>query len=476
MQQTRFAAYAPLAYGLLVLAIVTALSVVFSEYGYDDPYITFRYTKNLIQGQGFVYNAGVRILSTTAAGYALLLAVPGLLFPNLPLWGNVLSAVGLGLGAWSLYRLSESKAEPLIGAIAGLLLLTFPLNISTFGSEMCLYVGVTLAGFYAYARQRTERALAWMAFATLIRPDGALAAALIVAHHLLTERRVAWKAIAVYVAVLLPWVVYATWAFGSPIPVTLGAKQAQGQMAISKSYLLGAWQMLVSYLKRPVYWLYLALGGVGLWHVLRRGRHWWPLLIWTAGIFLAYAILDVSRYFWYYVPLVPGALLAVSAGVQWVRAQMTRWPGGQRVRNVLTALLLIVLFWPSLRGVRYTWTATDPRMALYRTAGEWLREHTPEQASVGALEVGILGYYADRRIIDFAGLLQPQVQAQMTYEATYQDTAKWAIEHYRPDYLAIYDGWFSGAYASLLAPCQPQHQFSRPGGTLFTVYKCDWAN
>jgi hypothetical protein len=461
---------------LVVLAIVAALGMAFVGYGYDDPYITYRYTYNLIQGQGFVYNVGERVLSTTAAGYALLLAVPGLIYPDIPLWGNILSAVGLGLGAWSFYRWSAREGEPLVGVVAGLLLLTFPLCITSFGSEMCAYVGTTLAGFYAYARRRPERALAWMAAATMIRPDGALAAALIVMDQLVREHKVAWKAIALYLAILLPWVVYATWAFGSPIPVTLGAKQAQGQMEISESYLLGAWQMLKLYLARPIYWLYLALGGVGLWRLVRQGDSWWPLLLWTASSFLAYAILDVSRYFWYYVPLVPGVMLAVSAGMQWIHTVFARWPAGRRYRGALTSVLLVVLLWANVPGLRYPLTEPDPRLALYRETGQWLRAHTPEQASVGTLEVGILGYYAQRRIVDFAGLLQPHVQAQMDAKATYQDTARWAIEQYRPDYLALYDHWFSGSQAGLLAHCQPQRQFSQPRGPLFTVYECDWTD
>jgi len=73
-------------------------------------------------------------------------------------------------------------------------------------------------------------------------------------------------------------------------------------------------------------------------------------------------------------------------------------------------------------------------------------------------------------------LLQPSVQAQMSPKATYQDTARWAIEQYRPDYLAIYDSWLSGPQAGLLAHCRPQRQFSQPRGPLFTVYECDWTN
>ena len=40
----------------------------------DDAFITFRYARNLLAGQGFVYNAGQRVLGTTTPLYTLLLA------------------------------------------------------------------------------------------------------------------------------------------------------------------------------------------------------------------------------------------------------------------------------------------------------------------------------------------------------------------------------------------------------------------
>jgi hypothetical protein len=61
---------------------------------------------------------------------------------------------------------------------------------------------------------------------------------------------------------------------------------------------------------------------------------------------------------------------------------------------------------------------------------------------VGALEVGILGYYARRPMVDFAGLIQPEVAAQLTAGQNYEHAAQWAVEHYRPQYLVLFRGDF----------------------------------
>jgi hypothetical protein len=84
----------------------------------------------------------------------------------------------------------------------------------------------------------------------------------------------------------------------------------------------------------------------------------------------------------------------------------------------------------------------DPRYSNYRSAGEWLRDNTPVGASSSALEAGIIGYYARRPMIDFAGLLQPETAAMLGAFSDYQDAARWAIELFRPDYLVLWAGAF----------------------------------
>ncbi len=43
----------------------------------DDAFITFRYSRNIIEGQGFVYNPGSRVLGTTTPLFTLLMAALG---------------------------------------------------------------------------------------------------------------------------------------------------------------------------------------------------------------------------------------------------------------------------------------------------------------------------------------------------------------------------------------------------------------
>jgi hypothetical protein len=242
--------------------------------------------------------------------------------------------------------------------------------------------------------------------------------------------------------------------FGSPLPVTLWAKQQQGRMAISLRFGPGFWDLVQAYGRQPLYWLHGALALVGLGYVVTRARYWAPLLAWTGLYFLAYSLLSVSRYQWYYAPLVPAFVVLVSAGaVALVRALRPRLP--RLLALGAMGLLILALLAPLWAGTLWLSQNLDPRLAVYEEIGRWIEANTPSTATVGALEVGIIGYYARRPMIDFAGLIQPDVARQFGPDTTYQDSASWAIQVYEPDYVVlpqasgsgfVKEDWFQAAY------------------------------
>jgi hypothetical protein len=445
---------------LYLLLITSSIGMGFSHWAYDDPFITYRYAANLAQGSGFVYNPGERVLSTTTPLFALLLAALGSFGLDLPLLANGVGALSLALGGLLLWDLSRVWQTPWVGWAGLLLYPTFPLLVSALGSETPLYLALCLGAFASSTRRRYTLAALASALAILARPDGALVAVVLIAAYLYHSGRIRtwttgfsqsyrslpWRAIFVFAALLLAWFGFAWAYFGSPLPVTLAAKQQQGGMAISQRFAAGFITVLGWYNVWP-YWLQAALALLGLILGLRRGRSWLWLLSWTALYFAAYSILGVSRYFWYYAPLVPGFVALVGLGLQAIARQWqtaadyrSRWWGAGR--QALAMSILLVIFLAQARALWLLRQQPDTRYTIYRAAGEWLASHTAPQATVGALEVGIIGYYARRPMIDFAGLIQPEVARQLRPESTYEDAARWAVERYHPDYLVMFPGMF----------------------------------
>ncbi len=486
-----------LAGALYLLLVTTALYVRFAEIGYDDPYITYRYARNLAQGIDLVYNPGERVLSTTTPLFALLL---GLLYPfqpDLPHLANLLGAFSLALGAIFLWDLGRQLASPAVGWVALLLYPVFPLLISTSGSETPLYLAFCLGAFVFYMRQRYGWAAAFCALAFLTRYDGALVGGVILMDYLLRNRRLPpWRIVLVFLGLTLPWLLFAWVYYGSPLPATLAAKQHQGMMASSPSFVAGFWSMARAYGRQWHYRVELGLGLLGLILALRDRqigavyRRWLPLLAWTTLYFVSYILLGVSRYFWYYAPLVPGFIIMVGLGVEAAlrgirfleRKAGDRLPGQPRwlsLPNLGWILVLVVVAWMSFRQISELAlmnTKPDGRTQIYRAIAEWLYANTSNDADVGTLEVGVIGYYSQRPIIDFAGLIQPAVAARLDRHTTYADAALWAAQYYQPDYLVLHDGAFPRLEQEYVAHrCQPAQHF--PAATYgynanMTVYVC----
>ena len=216
-------------------------------------------------------------------------------------------------------------------------------------------------------------------------------------------------------------------------------------------------------------------GLLGLVAVLRRYRGWLLLLGWSMLYALGYALLGVSGYFWYYVPLVPAFVAVVALGIdQAARA----FASLGRPAPVLAAGLAVVMvgalalaYAAKLPAVR---RSGEARTAIYQRAGTWLRDNTPPDASVGTLEVGIIGYYAERTMFDFAGLLQPDVAQLLGPTTTYDDAALYATERFRPDYLVLQRGVLPRLEAGI-AECRLETSFSQAQYPhAVDVYACDW--
>lgn len=73
------------------------------------------------------------------------------------------------------------------------------------------------------------------------------------------------------------------------------------------------------------------------------------------------------------------------------------------------------------------------KLETYRVASNWLNENAPKGSTVGANEIGVIGYhYQNGKIIDGLGLVTKGVGKQVA-----QKNYSWYIHEYKPDYLVF---------------------------------------
>jgi hypothetical protein len=461
---------------LWAIVCAAGLFVTFRGHGFDDPFITYRYAANLAAGAGFVYNAGERVLSTTAPLYGLLLAPAAALGLDVPTASNLTGAASLGLGALAFWRLGRMAGMPVAGGFG---LITYPLLPGlavTLGAETALFIALTLWGMAALAG-RPGLAGALLGAATLTRADGALGAAICGAALLWRrERGALLRFCGWYLLVVAPFAL-AAWAYyGSPIPVTLGAKRSQGRIPGSRSYLEGLIAQVGGLAGRPLYWPLLGLATLGL-ATLRRPAVTALPLAWGAAHALAYSLLGVTAYFWYYGPALTGLVAAAALGAE-LLARRVRPRAAPGLGAGIAAGLALALAAGQLGALGYVARNPDQRLGPYQAAGEWLRANTPPGARAAMLEVGIVGFYGQRPIVDFAGLIQPELAAVFRAGQSYDAAARLAVATYRPDYIVNQEATLPLVTAdpALAARCRAVAAIPDPRhGTPLAIYRCAWA-
>ena len=242
----------------------------------DDAFISYRYAKHLIEGQGLVFNPGERVEGITNPLFTLLVAgmmAAGLepRFASMALGGIAYVAVAVTLAWWSYRRRPTTGLWLPLGAC--LWLAQDDLHVwGTGGLETTVFAALALGGMACLSVwQRLRGAVlggVLLALACLTRPDGILFAAVGVAAPFLlrsdASRSGPRQALSQAVAVATPVVVLCTGLlafkllyYGRVFPTAFYAKSAtdayytQGLMYVA---LYGAkhWAMSLSLVSLPL--------------------------------------------------------------------------------------------------------------------------------------------------------------------------------------------------------------------------------
>jgi hypothetical protein len=173
-----------------------------------------------------------------------------------------------------------------------------------------------------------------------------------------------------------------------------------------------------------------------------RKKNWklLAILLWLLGYVLLFAIrLPVTyQHGRYIIPVIPiylmfGLLGSLSLGA------LIRWKQFGSVLKktwAVSTVLLLLIFW-GLGASAFAEDVSIIESEMVDTAN-WINEHTSTDAVIAAHDIGALGYFADRSILDLAGLISPEVIPFMNNEeqlANYLDTKK-------VDYLMTFPNWY----------------------------------
>lgn len=415
------------------MIIVGFFSYLARNYQFDDALIYLRYIKNFQAGFGLTFNPGEKFNGLTSPFFTYVILIGSLVFAKLQTATIVLSALFLfGAAIFGGKIFSRGNAEAIFSAsVIG----SFGYFYSTFGMETPLFLLLIGLSLYLY-KIESEYFVITLALLVITRSEGIFLAAPMAAAYLFKNKKLpAINLLLIAVIIFSLPFIFNYFYYGDFLPATGNAKIGQG-----KSGLWGEkWIFLdVKYLFNGFFsgsyfaaLLFICFSLYGMVNLLKEKAVASTIIIIFSLLLLGfYAGLNIPNYHWYYAPFFYFMLIFASHGF-WRCSVKLLSNGVLNFRGIIFLLICIGSFLALGKVVSF---AERGRVESYVNIGKWLKDNTPPNASIAMVEIGTIGWYADRKIIDILGLVNK-------YNADYiaeRNFSGW-LYHYQPDYILRHD-------------------------------------
>lgn len=428
----------------VVSALLVLWYVMASGGGFplDDSWIHQVYGRNLAQNGEWAFVPGQPSAASTSPLYTVLLSVGYRL--NLPFefWTHLLGVLALTAAAAFAARLADRILPDRVfaGGLAGLgVIFTWHLIwAAASGMETMLFGMFTLATmFFAWreldehnfvlptitSRRAAMRGLIFgivSALTTLTRPEGVLVAAIAGVGLLFLRPRtlIVWiiGAAVGFGVTMTPYLLLNLQLTGGLLPNTAAAKFAQHAPLLTISYPERVSDMLIPIIAGGqalllpgaiVYCIMAATTSKRREIVLRLLPVVWPVAL--IGLYAA-RLPAYYQHGRYVIPALP-ALVTVGVVGTIVIVERARKSllGRTFSRALALSAMLILLFFALISGVdvyRRDVTIINEEMVA---SAHWIRDNIPPEEILAVHDIGAVGYFAPRPIVDVAGLISPDI-------------------------------------------------------------------
>ncbi len=397
----------------------------------DDTYIHMQYARNLSERGELAFNAGERAYGATSPLWVLLLAAARALGGDLESWSGILSRFFAFASVLIVFRLAFFvDGRRATAFAAGILMASeaWLVRWSSVGMETSLAVFMVAAALLASmkaGRSPARSALFGLVLflACLARPETLLLAVLGLLCFLAAGggmpfgRRFGW--LLVFAPLFAAWLFLMKSYTGTFFPLTAGAKQ--GEIAFSGALFSRALvpaRILGATVALPM----LAFIASLAWGLARRGGITGApapearpgILLGTLWIFAlpaAYVIMDFQVLSRYMLPVSPAVIVFGTAAAARLAERFSSR------RNAATAAVLLLaaagavqnIVFYSIVVVRPTREFSEGLETVVAGMGRWLAENSEPGAVIAAPDIGAVGYFSERRILDLGGLVSPRI-------------------------------------------------------------------
>ncbi len=418
-----------------ILFIYHALLVSFTQ---DDAFISYRYVKNFLNGDGLVFNPGERVEGYTNFFLIILMIFFSLFGLDYILVSKIIGiASGIGIfvlmSLW-ISRISEDKRSNIL-IFAVLWLLTANGAFAYWaisGLETLLFSALIFWGLYL-ASNKNMLFVPIMAMASLTRPEGALVFVFILLYYLLTKscRRIEiGKYLLVYVLLLLPQLIFRLHYYHDILPNPFYAKTGW-----SVEYFWSGLQYVWLFFQHYCFYGILIILPVVLFRILPGQMRLILLVALGYGIYILLIGGDVLHGHRFFIPLLPLMYLLFAYTINQLIEKIIPRRGFYASSTVLVIFLLagILTFampqaW--IQEIRYAEIKLTTNMTKQ---AEVIKRAGGKRLTVACTTIGAFSYFSDVRIIDMLGLTDKTIAKNPQSVAAISST--WKERNYNIPYL-----------------------------------------
>ncbi len=450
----------------------------------DDAWIHQTYARNLVLYKAWVFTPGVISAGSTAPLWTMILALGYAIDVDHLFWAFTLGWILLCMLGF-VGQICFTQLTNIRGGLATLsaLFLIFEWHLvwsAVSGMEtvlFALFILVVLAGIIS----KWEK---WFVIGGIIglsvwvRPDGITllgpaALAIIISPKSRREKvQTLAKLLLGFLVFFIPYLVFNYQLTGTWWPNTLYAKQAEYQSLLESPFLFRYSRLIILPLIGAG--VLLVPGFVFISYQNLKSKNWHPILgiVWFLGYIFIYAARLPLNYQHgrYLIPAMPVFFIWGMAGtaifIRGLKKESTKRILGRSF--LLASVLLLFGFWV-LGGRSYARDVAIIETEMVHSA-LWIKENTFKEDLIGAHDIGALGYFGERRIIDLAGLISPEVIGFI------RDEEKLAnyLDQEQVKYLMTFPSWYPELVDSLEISFITASKFStEAGGENMAVYLWD---
>ncbi|MCK6578581.1 MAG: hypothetical protein L6Q98_10805 [Anaerolineae bacterium] len=423
---------------LTILLTLLYLATAGGNFPLDDSWIHQTYARNLVEYGEWSFVPGQPSAASSSPLYTIILAVGYRLGIPYQMWTH-----GMGIAALALTGLLGAALAGRIAPSSGVARPAAGLTITAAwhliwaavsGMETPIFAMFVMLSIWLAWRELDPRNAGGRSFilrgalfggvsalTTLTRAEGILLTGLLGLMLVAARPGRSWSrlvlygasAVTVYVLMLAPYLIYNLQVTGGLLPNTAAAKAADATPLFFENYL---WRL--AYLLEPLaagvqIVLLPGMAAYAVWLVRERkpillaAPLLWSILL--IGLYAAALPLNI-QHGRYLIPALPSAILCGVVGIVWLLRQGRRSMLGRVLTRTLAAVAVVVTvtfaLGLGLSAYRQDVAIVDQEMVA---SALWLKANIPPEDLLIVHDIGAVGYFAPRPLIDIAGLVNPEV-------------------------------------------------------------------